>query len=55
MAINLQKGQRVSIDNSLKLGLIGLGWDTNQFDSGVDFDLDTSAFLLSIIILALLL
>jgi len=46
MAINLQKGQRVSLDSSLKYALIGLGWDTNKYDGGADFDLDASAFLL---------
>ena len=46
MAINLQKGQRVSLDNSMKLALVGLGWDTNRYDGGFDFDLDASAFLL---------
>ncbi len=46
MAINLQKGQRVSLDDSMKLVLVGLGWDTNRYDGGADFDLDASAFLL---------
>lgn len=46
MAINLQKGQRVSLDSSMKLALAGLGWDTNRYDGGADFDLDASAFLL---------
>ena len=46
MAINLQKGQRVSLDNSLKMVLVGLGWDTNRYDGGYDFDLDASAFML---------
>ena len=46
MAINLQKGQRVSLDNSMRLALVGLGWDTNCYDGGFDFDLDASAFLL---------
>ena len=46
MAINLQKGQRVTLDNSMKLALVGLGWDTNRYDGGHDFDLDASAFLL---------
>ena len=46
MAINMQKGQRVSLDNSMKLALVGLGWDTNRYDGGFDFDLDASAFLL---------
>ena len=31
MAINLRKGQRVSLDDSMKLALVGLGWDINQF------------------------
>ncbi len=46
MAINLQKGQRVSLDNTMKLALVGLGWDTNKYDGQEDFDLDASAFLL---------
>ena len=46
MAINQQKGQRVSLDSSMKLALVGLGWDTNRYDGGADFDLDASAFLL---------
>lgn len=46
MAINLQKGQRVALDSSMKLALVGLGWDTNRYDGSVDFDLDASAFLL---------
>ena len=46
MAINLQKGQRVALDESMKLALVGLGWDTNRYDGGYDFDLDASAFLL---------
>ena len=46
MAINLVKGQRVSLDNSMKLALVGLGWDTNRYDGGGEFDLDASAFLL---------
>ncbi len=49
MSINLTKGQKVSLtkDNpSLKKLMVGLGWDINQFDTGADFDLDASAFLL---------
>ena len=46
MAINLQKGQRVNLDSTLKMALVGLGWDTNRYDGGYDFDLDASAFLL---------
>ena len=46
MAISLVKGQKVSLDDSMKLALVGLGWDTNRYDGGSDFDLDASAFLL---------
>lgn len=46
MAISLKKGQKVSLDNSMKLALVGLGWDTNRYDGEFDFDLDASAFLL---------
>ncbi len=45
MAVNLQKGQRVSLDSSMKMAIIGLGWDPNKYDGGYDFDLDASAFL----------
>lgn len=46
MAVNLSKGQRVSLDKSMKMALVGLGWDTNKYDGGYDFDLDAAAFLL---------
>lgn len=49
MAISLQKGQRISLAKvapSLVAGFIGLGWDTNSTDTGEDFDLDVSIFLL---------
>jgi tellurium resistance protein TerD len=49
MGINLQKGQRVSIESngtSVQKFRIGLGWDTNVSDSGADFDLDASVFVL---------
>ncbi len=45
MAVSLSKGQRVSIDSSLKMALVGLGWDPNKYDGGYDFDLDASAFI----------
>lgn len=45
MAVNLSKGQRASIDNSMKMALVGLGWDPNKYDGGYDFDLDASAFI----------
>lgn len=44
MAINLQKGQRETI-NSPKF-TIGLGWDTNSSSTGTGFDLDASVFIL---------
>lgn len=50
MPINLSKGQKVSLtkDNpGLKKVVVGLGWDINRFDTGGDFDLDASAFLLT--------
>lgn len=46
MAVNLRKGQRASIDESVKMALIGLGWDPNKYAGGHDFDLDASAFVL---------
>ncbi len=46
MGVNLSKGQRVSLEKSMTLALVGLGWDTNQYDGGYDFDLDAAAFLL---------
>ncbi|MFR3014394.1 MAG: TerD family protein [Bacteroides uniformis] len=42
--INLEKGQRVNVE--LQKFTIGLGWDTNESDTGADFDLDASAFIL---------
>ena len=30
MAINLEKGQRISMDNSLTLVGVGLGWDPSE-------------------------
>jgi tellurium resistance protein TerD len=48
MPISLQKGQKVSLTKGnpgLSKILVGLGWDTNQYDGGYDFDLDASAFL----------
>jgi len=43
--INLEKGQRISMDSSLSLVGVGLGWDPSE-TPGVDFDLDASAFML---------
>ena len=50
MGINLAKGQKVSLTKenpSLAKVVIGLGWDVNRFDTGYDYDLDASAFLLT--------
>lgn len=49
MPISLQKGQKVDLTKGnpgLKKLLVGLGWDTNRYDGGNDFDLDTAAFML---------
>lgn len=49
MAISLQKGQKVDLTKGnagLSKIIIGLGWDTNRYDGGADFDLDASVFLL---------
>ena len=50
MAVSLAKGQKVSLTKGnpgLKKIMIGLGWDTNKYDGGADFDLDAAAFLLN--------
>ncbi|HJF31033.1 MAG TPA: TerD family protein [Sporosarcina psychrophila] len=50
MAISLSKGQKVDLTKSnpgLTNITIGLGWDTNKYDGGKDFDLDSSIFLLN--------
>ena len=46
MAISLSKGQRVTLDSSMKLALVDLGWDTQQYDGAEEFDLDASVFML---------
>lgn len=49
MAVSLKKGQKVDLTKTnpgLKEILIGLGWDTNKYDGGAEFDLDSAAFLL---------
>ena len=48
MAITLVKGQKIDLTKgnpSLKKVIIGLGWDTNKYSGGFDFDLDASVFL----------
>lgn len=49
MAVNLSKGQKVDLTKGnpgLTKIVVGLGWDTNKYDGGFDFDLDAAAFLL---------
>ena len=49
MAVSLTKGQKVDLTKGnpgLTKILVGLGWDTNRYDGGYDFDLDAAAFLL---------
>jgi len=49
MAISLQKGAKVDLTKGnpgLSKLVVGLGWDTNKYDGGADFDLDAAAFLL---------
>lgn len=50
MSINLSKGQRIDLtkqEPGLEKVIIGLGWDTNKYSGGYDFDLDASAFLVA--------
>jgi len=49
MALSLQKGQRVDLTKGnagLSKVMVGLGWDTNKYSGGFDFDLDAAAFML---------
>ncbi|MBC1237930.1 TerD family protein [Nostoc sp. 2RC] len=49
MAVSLAKGQRVSLEKvapGLTDVFIGLGWDVKATDTGHDFDLDSSVFML---------
>ena len=48
MAISLSKGQKVSLEKEspgIEAAFVGLGWDVKATDTGVDFDLDASVFL----------
>lgn len=54
MAVNLSKGAKISLAKAASdSGMaavptklcVGLGWDTNKYDGGAQFDLDASAFL----------
>lgn len=49
MSISLKKGQGISLKKaapSLAAAFIGLGWDIKKQSSGMDYDLDTSIFML---------
>lgn len=49
MTVSLSKGQKVDLTKTnpgLTKVVVGLGWDTNKYDGGFDFDLDSSVFLL---------
>ena len=46
MAVNLKKGQKVSLSKQMRLAMIGLGWHTNAHKTRYSFDLDASAFCL---------
>ena len=48
--INLSKGAKINLSKDkagLKKIMIGLGWDTNKYSGGADFDLDASVFLIN--------
>jgi len=50
VSINLQKGDRIDLakeDPNLKRVAVALGWDENNTNSGAEFDLDASAFMLN--------
>ncbi len=49
MGISLEKGQKISLEKvspGLEAVLVGLGWDVKKFDTGSDFDIDASVFML---------
>lgn len=54
MAVSLSKGGKVSLAkaaesagvSTLTKVVVGLGWDTNRYDGGDQFDLDAVAFML---------
>jgi len=48
--ISLAKGQKIDLTKTnpgLTKIFLGLGWDTNKYDGGKDFDLDAVAFLVN--------
>lgn len=49
MGISLSKGERISLEKAapgLEAVMVGLGWDFKKVDTGTDFDLDVSIFML---------
>ncbi len=49
MSINLTKGERINLSKEapgMKKAGVGLGWDVNATDTGSQFDLDVSVFML---------
>ncbi len=49
MSVILSKGEKVDLTKgnpSLSKIMVGLGWDTNQYDGEAAFDLDASVFML---------
>nr|WP_041284769.1 TerD family protein [Desulfoscipio gibsoniae] len=50
MMISLAKGQKIDLTKTnpgLTKIMVGLGWDTNKYDGGNEFDLDAVAFLVN--------
>ena len=54
MAVSLSKGSKISlakaasdsgVSGELSKIIVGLGWDTNKYDGGGEFDLDASVFM----------
>lgn len=48
--ISLAKGQKIDLTKTnpgLTKVMVGLGWDTNKYDGGHEFDLDVVAFLVN--------
>ena len=49
MSISLNKGGRIDLSKeapSLEKVALGLGWDVNESDTGIEFDLDVSLFMI---------
>ncbi|ACK66108.1 stress protein [Rippkaea orientalis PCC 8801] len=49
MGISLSKGERISLEKvspGLEAALVGLGWNVKRVDTGKDYDIDVSVFML---------